>query len=553
MITHDVPEWRSVRRDWLLKAMGHTDASISRPLIAVVNSWSEMNPGHYHLRELAAAVKRGILMAGGTPLEFNTASICDGFVVEKRYVLPFRDLIACSTEMMLRSNSFSGAVFLTTCDKNVPAHLMAAARVNLPSIFVTGGPMLPGHFEGKDVVCCTDGRPMIGRYIAGDITPEQFQQFSQVSHGSVGACGMMGTANTMQCLVEGLGMSLTGCATTHAVAPAKYRYAEESGRTVMKLVEANLGPRDIMNGKTMNNAIRLLMALGGSTNGILHLLAISRDAGIGLDLETFERISAETPCLCNVKPSGTYTMLDFDRAGGVPAVMKHLEDLLELDVLTVSGQSLREILQQVSPFESDVVRSPQAPLSPHGGIAVLKGNISPDGGVVKQTAFPRNRLKHRGNARVFQAVKEVEQGLRTGSLTLHPEDVLVLQNQGPKGAPGMPEIHIPPIFYANGLADMLILTDGRTSGSTRGPMVLHIAPEAAAGGPIGIIRDGDEISIDVENGRLDLLISSQEYEQRLASHRRSPPVEASMQMGWMGLYRMLVGCASRGALVRPLQ
>jgi dihydroxy-acid dehydratase len=544
-----VTEWRSVRRDWLLYSMGYTEEIAKRPYVAIVNSWSEMNPGHYHLKELAGAVKRGVLMAGGLPLEFNTVNICDGFAVEKRFVLPFRDLIAFTIEMMLRANDIRGAVFLTTCDKNVPAHLMAAARVNIPSIFVTGGPMLPGRFEGRDVVCCTDGRPMIGRYMAGEMTEAEFRTFGQTSHGSIGACGMMGTANTMQCLVEGLGMSLTGCASIHAISPAKYRCAEESGRKIMELIAKDLKPSDIMSKESILNAARLLLALGGSTNGVLHLLAISHEAGHPLELETFEQLSHQTPFLCNVKPSGKYTLHDFDEAGGVPVVMKHLEPLLNTGVMTVTGESLATNLADIKPLESDVIFSLNKPLQKEGGIVILRGNLAPDGAIVKQSAFPERRFDHTGKARVFDSIKVVEKGLSDGSLSLHEDEVLVLRYQGPKGAPGMPETHIPPVFYARGLSDMLIITDGRTSGSTRGPMVLHMAPEAADGGLLAIVKDGDLIKLDINSRRIDVLLPEEEITKRFESWVKPDVQKDPLVSGWMKQYVLSVGSPSKGALV----
>ncbi|MCF8110114.1 MAG: dihydroxy-acid dehydratase [Desulfobacteraceae bacterium] len=544
-----VPEWRSVRRDWLMHSMGYSEESVKRPYVAVVNSWSEMNPGHYHLRELAQAVKRGILMAGGTPLEFNTASICDGFVVEKRLVLPFRDLISFSIEMMLKANSLKGAVFLTTCDKNVPAHLMAAARVNLPSIFVTGGPMLPGRYQGRDVVCCTDGRPMIGKYMAGEVTEEEFREFSLTSHGSIGACGMMGTANTMQCLAEAMGMSLTGCASVHAVSPAKYRMAEESGRKIMDLIAKDIKPSDIMTKQALSNAVRILMAIGGSTNGILHLLAISHEAGRPLGLDAFEKLSHETPFLCDVKPSGKYTLRDFDEAGGVPVLMKHLADVLDMDVMTVTGKSLGENLKGIKPTESDVIRSRKNALRQDGGIIIIKGNLAPEGAVIKQTAFPESRRQHTGRARVFNSIQFVERALNDGSLILNDEEVLVLKNQGPRGAPGMPETHIPPVFYARGLSNMLIITDGRTSGSTTGPMVLHIAPEAAAGGPLAVVEEGDTIKIDVENRRLDVLLTDEEIKRRQKLLQPRDFEKDPFVTGWIKQYAESVGSSSQGAII----
>lgn len=547
-MTKKVEDWRSLRRELLFYSMGYTKTTARKPLIAIVNSWSELNPGHYHLRELATAAKRGVWQAGGTPLEFNTVAICDGFALDKRYNLPFRDLIAYTIEMSLRAHEFDGAIFLTTCDKNVPAHLMAAARVNLPSIFVTGGPMLPGRFQGRDIVCCTDGRPMIGKYMAGEMSEEDFDEFCLASHGSVGACGMMGTANTMQCLVEGLGLCLPGCASAHAVSPSKYRIAEESGRQIMELVNKGITASKILTEEAFENAIRLLMALGGSTNGILHLLAIAREANCPLELEDFERISNETPFICNVRPSGKYTLRDFDEAGGVPVMLKYLESLLHKELITVTGNNLEENLANVKPKRNDIILGIDEPLKKDGGITILKGNLAPEGAVIKRTAFPANRFEYKGKARVFNSLIEVEEGLDDGTIVLHPDEALVIRYQGPKGGPGMPELHISPIFHAKGLQDMVVITDGRTSGSTKGAMVLHAAPEAADNGPIAIVKDGDIIELNVHQRSINILISEEEYQQRLESlgvYDKSDKIDT----GWMRLYKRLVDSSSKGTVV----
>ncbi|ATW23485.1 dihydroxy-acid dehydratase [Candidatus Formimonas warabiya] len=544
-----IENWRSLRRELLFYSMGYTKSTARKPLIAIVNSWSELNPGHYHLRELAAAAKRGVWQAGGTPLEFNTVSICDGFALDKRYNLPFRDLIAFTIEMSLRAHEFDGAVFLTTCDKNVPAHLMAAARVNLPSIFVTGGPMLPGRFQGKDIVCCTDGRPMFGKYMTGELNEEDFQEFCLASHGSVGACGMMGTANTMQCLVEGLGMSLPGCATSHAVSPSKYRLAEESGRQIMELVARKITASAVMTKEAFDNAIRLFMALGGSTNGILHLLAIAKEAGCSLQLENFESISNETPFLCNVRPSGKYTLRDFDEAGGIPVMMKHLEPLLNTEVMTVTGKALKDNLANIRPKSNDVISGLNDPLSNNGGITILKGNLAPGGAVVKRTAFPKNRFIHKGRARVFDSLIKVEEGLENGTITLDQSEVLIIRYTGPKGGPGMPELHISPIFHAKGLQDMVIVTDGRTSGSTKGAMILHVVPEAADHGPIAAVQDGDMIELNVYDHRINVLIPEEEILNRLHSLGDFKEENDSFSTGWMRLYQAMVSSASEGTIM----
>jgi dihydroxy-acid dehydratase len=540
-------EWRKLRRTWLYKAMGFTDYDIERPIVAIVNTWSELNPGHYHLRQLAEAAKRGVWQAGGTPLEFNTISICDGFILDQRHTLPIRDLMAFSTEMMLRSHGFDGAIFLSTCDKNVPAQLIAAARVNLPSIFITGGAMLPGKFKGENMVCCADGRKIIGEYDAGRLTEEELSYFGDITHSSIGACGMMGTANTMQCLVEVLGLSLPGCGSTHAVDPKKYRIAEESGRKIVELSARGIHVSDIVTKKSLENAIRALMALGGSTNGVIHLLALAKELNIPIELSEFDRFSRNTPFLTDVKPSGKYTLWEFDKAGGVPALLKEIKELLYIDVLTVTGKTLGENLQKAVNRDEEIIRPLAKPIFPEGGIAVLKGSLAPKGAIVKQTAVNRETLRHEGPAKVFESMDDVEKALLNGEANISPNDVLVIRGQGPKGGPGMTEQLIPPILYAKGLEGIAIVTDARTSGSTRGLMAVHVAPEAAVGGPIAIVQDGDIIRFDIPSRRLDILIHEDEIQRRLASWQPRP-IDVPPR-GWMRKYSELVGCSSEGALI----
>ncbi|MFP4573930.1 MAG: dihydroxy-acid dehydratase, partial [Desulfobacterales bacterium] len=333
------------------------------------------------------------------------------------------------------------------------------------------------------------------------------------------------------------------------VSPAKYRMAEESGRKIMDLIEKDIKPSDIMTKPALLNAVRILMAIGGSTNGILHLLAISHDAGRPLDLDVFETLSHETPFLCDVKPSGKYTLRDFDEAGGVPVLMKHLADILDMGVMTVTGQSLGANLEGIESAESEVIRSKENALRQDGGIIIIKGNLAPEGAVIKQVAFPENRRQFTGKARVFNSIQFVERALNEGTLTLHEKEVLVLKNQGPKGAPGMPETHIPPVFYAKGLSNMLIITDGRTSGSTTGPMVLHISPEAAAGGPLAMVEEGDMIKIDVKNRRLDVLLTDEEIKKRQKLLQTRSFEKDPFVTGWIKQYAESAGSASRGARV----
>jgi dihydroxy-acid dehydratase len=543
-VVKQYPSWHHLVQRGLFMAMGFSETSYERPWIAIANTWSEANPGHYHLRQLSEAVKRGIWQEGGTPVEFNTISICDGMALDKRYHLPARELIAFSTSHFLEAHAFAGCVFISSCDKNVPAQLMAAARVNLPSIFVTGGSMLPGRFRDEDIVCCTDGRRLFGEFEKGEMSEPEFLELLDCTHSGVGACGTMGTANTMQSLTEALGVCWPGSAVLPAVSARKYWQAERSGRQIMALVQKGLTARKIMTLAAFENAGRVLMAMGGSTNAILHLTAIAREAGLRLDLDFFSRMSAETPFLCDVKPSGQYTVRDFAAAGGVVALQRELGAQLNLEVITVTGKTLAENLAEGPGKRGDVIADLKRPLSPDGGIVVLRGNLAPEGAILKRSGVRKDLLHHRGRARVFDSYHDFETLIHHGTIDFGPDQVLIIRNEGPRGGPGMQEILIPPAFYRHGLEDMVVITDGRTSGTSRGRLIVHVSPEAAIGGPLGVIRDGDWINLDIERGHLGVDLEDREIKTRLA--QRSGP-SPSPKKDWLGLYQHLAASAVEGA------
>ncbi len=538
------PTWHHLVQRGLFMAMGFSETSYERPWIAVANTWSEANPGHYHLRNLAEAVKRGILQAGGTPVEFNTLSICDGMALDKRYHLPARELIAFSTAHFLDAHAFAGCVFLSGCDKNVPAQLMAAARTDLPALFVTSGSMLPGRFQEQDIVCCTDGRRLFGEFEKGALSEDEFLELLDSTHAGVGACGTMGTANTMQSLTEALGMCLPGSAVLPAVSAAKHWFAEESGRRIMGLVRENLTVRKILSPAAFENAARVLMALGGSTNAILHLTAIARETGLRLDLDFFRRISAETPFLCGVKPSGSFTVRDFAEAGGVPALQWELGALLDGQVMTVTGRTLDDNLVGRLPKKGRVIADIGDPLGADGGIAVLKGNLAPEGSIIKKSGVRRDLMRHRGPARIFESYRDFEHLMQGGIVDFRPEEVLVIRNEGPRGGPGMQEILVPPALYREGMEDMVVITDGRTSGTSRGRLIVHAAPEAAVGGPLALIRNGDMIRLDIGKAVLDAELPEKEWQARKGAW--SPPASRP-QRDWLGLYQRMAASAAEGA------
>lgn len=531
----------------LLKSLRLTDREIVAPWVGVANSWNEIVPGHVHLREVSEAVKRGIRKAGATPFEFNTIAVCDGLcqgTSGMRYSLPSRDLIADSIEVMVEAHLFDGVVFIPSCDKVVPGHLMAAARLNIPSIFVTGGPMLPGRYKGRDLTL-TDMREFVGAVVAGKITERELKRIESVACPGPGSCSMMATANTMAATTEALGMSLTGCATTHAVDPEKLVLAEKSGRRIVELWKEGVKPSDVMTEDAFRNAITVDMALGGSLNTCLHLPAIASELGLKVPLDLFDEISARTPHICPVKPAGQYTVKDLDEAGGIPAVMKELAPLLATGALTVTGRTVGENIKRARVLREEVIRPLSDPVHREGSVAVLRGTLAPGGALVKRVAVKDEMLSHRGPAKVFDSMEDSVEALMRGRI--EKGDVIIVRYEGPKGGPGMREMHmVTSILVGMGLdTTTALITDGRFSGSTRGPAIGHVSPEAAEGGPIAVVRDGDLVSYDIPERRLDVELSDSELKTRLSGW--TPP--ARERRGYLRRYAKMVSSGDKGAIL----
>jgi len=509
----------------LLKALGLTDKDIAKPFIGVANSFTTIVPGHIHLKNIAEAVKAGIETAGGTPFEFNTIAVCDGLAMGHqgmRYSLPSRELIADSVEVMMQAHRLDGVVLVSDCDKITPGMLMAAARLDVPAISVTGGAMESGKFNGEKVGVSNVFEGM-GKVIAEKMTPEELTRLENVACPGCGSCNGMFTANTMACLTEALGMSLPYCATALATNASKLRIAKETGEKIVELTCKNLKPSQILKREAFENAVAVDMALGGSTNSVLHLSAIAREAGISLPLKVFDEISRRVPHLCNMVPSGPYDMEDLDNAGGLPALMKELSPLLHVDALTVTGSTVRENLQNAKVLDDNVIRPLAKPVHKGGGIAILTGNLAPKGAVVKTVAVSPNMLKHTGPARVFDSEKDSVAAMKKREI--QPGDVIVIRYEGPKGGPGMPEMLVPTATISGmGLSESVaLITDGRFSGATRGPCIGHVAPEAAEGGPIAVIKNGDKITIDISNRVLKVELTQQEIKKRLEAWKPKPP------------------------------
>ncbi|MBE6604113.1 MAG: dihydroxy-acid dehydratase [Ruminococcaceae bacterium] len=535
----------------LLYALGYTDEELAQPLVGVVCSHNEIVPGHMHLDKIAEAVKAGIRAAGGTPIMFPAIAVCDGIAmghVGMKYSLVTRDLIADSTEAMVTAHQFDGLVMIPNCDKNVPGLLMAAARLNIPTIFCSGGPMLAGRLQDGRRTCLSHMFEAVGAYKAGTIDEEQVRDYTENACPSCGSCSGMYTANSMNCLTEAIGMALSGNGTVPAPLSARIRLAKHAGMKIMELIEKNIRPRDIMTEAAFHNAETVDMALGCSTNTMLHLPAIAHEAGVEISLDMSNAISQQTPNLCHLAPAGDTYMEDLDRAGGVWAVMKELtkKQLLDTSVMTVTGKTLAENLEGVVNRDTAIIRPIDNPYSENGGIAVLKGNLAPDGCVVKQSAVAPEMMVHEGPARVFDSEDEAIAAIYAGKIVAG--DVVVIRYEGPKGGPGMREMLNPTSAICGmGLGESVaLITDGRFSGATRGASIGHVSPEAAAGGNIALVQEGDRIAINIKECSIRLLVDDGELAARRAAWVAPEP---KVKTGYLARYAKLVSSADKGAIL----
>lgn len=535
----------------LFKAMGYTDEEINRPLIGVANAKNEIIPGHIHLDKITEAVKAGIRMAGGTPVEFGAIGVCDGIAmghVGMKYSLATRELIADSCEAMGLAHSFDGMVFIPNCDKIVPGMLMAAARINVPAVVVSGGPMLSVNRNGKQLDL-NSVFEAVGACKAGKMTEEEVADFEDHACPGCGSCAGMFTANSMNCLTEVLGLGLPGNGTIPAVYAERIRLAKYAGMKVMELVEKDIKPSDILNAEAFENALTVDMALGCSTNSVLHLPAIANEVGIELNLDAINDISSKVPNLCKLAPAGQHHIQDLYAAGGVQAVMKELsrKDLLHLDLMTVTGKTVGENIQAAKVKDRKVIRSIDNPYSATGGIAILKGNIAPDGAVVKRSAVAAEMLVHKGPARVFDSEDDAIKAIYGGNI--HKGDVVIIRYEGPRGGPGMREMLGPTSAIAGMGMDkeVALITDGRFSGASRGASIGHVSPEAMEGGPIAAVREGDIVAIDIPAGKLNIEVSGEEINKRMREWKAPAP---RITKGYLERYARLVSSASTGAVLK---
>lgn len=535
---------------WSLGSLGLAKDEMKKPFVGVINTWSEYHIGHIHLRDLSALVKAGIRSEGGVPFEMNTIALCDALATAhegSKRILPSRDLIADSIELAVEANRFDAMVLIGSCDKIAPALAMATARLNIPTIIVTGGPMLPGFEpETQQPLTGTNVRQAMVDYQEGKIDASCFLELEQSACPGPGSCMMMASANTMCCLIEVLGLSMPGCATCHAVDGKKKQIAFESGRQIMTLLRKGILPSHIVTQASIENAVKALMALSGSINCVIHLLAFAHEMRLDLAINDFDDIGRKTPFIANVKPSGEYLLYDFDRAGGIPAFLKELSPLLETDVLTVSCKSLGENIAHAKVYKETVIHPLRKPISKEGGIAILWGNLAPRSAVVKIGAVTPEMMVHEGPARAYNSEEEMMEALL--NRRIQHGDVIILRYQGPKGAPGMPEFLIPPVtISAMGYGkSVALITDGRFSGATYGPCIGHVSPEAMVGGPIAVVRDGDPILIDIPKRTLKIKISEEELKKRLADWQAP---RARIEKGFMGMYAANVGSAEEGVLL----
>jgi dihydroxy-acid dehydratase len=533
----------------LLHATGVSRAEMGKPFIGLASSFTDLVPGHVDMRSLERAIEKGIHAGGGVAFTFGLPAICDGIAMGHKgmhYSLPSRELIADEVETMAEAHQLDGLILLTACDKITPGMLMAAARLNVPTIVVTAGPMLTGCYKMTRLDLVHDTFESEAAYKQGKISKSELDNLVINACPGAGSCSGLFTANTMACATEAMGMSLPYCGTALAVSSKKKMIAYESGKKVVELVKKNVTPRKIMNLKAFTNAIRIDMALGGSTNAVLHLTAIAHEAGIKLPLELFDMISRETPHITNIRPGGNHFMEDFEHAGGVPAALHVLSRMIENNP-TVSGLTIKQIAAAAPVYDREIIRPLSNPYHKHGGLAVLKGNLAPEGAVVKQTAVSSKMMKHLGKAKVFDSEDAAQRAILGGKI--RHGDVVVIRYEGPRGGPGMREMLYPTSAIAGmGLSESVaLITDGRFSGGTRGPCIGHVSPEAAEGGPIAIIRDGDLIEIDIPNRRLHLKLTTEEINLRLA---RWKPPKPKFTSGWLARYQKLVTSASTGAVLK---
>jgi dihydroxy-acid dehydratase len=533
----------------LLYATGIPESEMKKPFIGVASSFTDIVPGHIGMRDMERFIEKGVHTGGGYPFMFGIPGICDGIAMGHKgmhYSLPSRELIADMVESIAQAHSLDGLVLLTNCDKITPGMLMAAARLDIPSIVVTAGPMYSGRLRGKRLSLVNDTFEAVGKYKKGLIGNKEVQELALCACPGAGACQGMYTANTMACVTEALGMSLPGCATSLAVSAHKRRLAFESGERVVELIRKKINPRKIMTSKAFENAIAVDLALGGSTNTVLHIPAIAHEAGVDLPLETFDRLSKKTPHICNMLPGGEHYLEDLDAAGGIPAVMNRIKGRIN-NVLTVSGKRIGDIAQKAEVIDGEVIRPLNHAHHKEGGIAILRGNLAPDGAVVKQSAVSQKMMKFEGKAKVFNSEEKAMSAIMGGKIV--SGDVVVIRYEGPKGGPGMREMLSPTAAIAGmGLSDSVaLITDGRFSGGTRGPCIGHVSPEAMEGGLIAIVKDGDSIKIDITKRKIELILSQAEIKARLKKWRKPSP---KIKEGWLSRYAQHVSSAGKGAVMQ---
>lgn len=532
----------------LLRACGLKDQDFEKPFIGIANSFTDIVPGHIHLRELVEFVKEGIIAAGGIPFEFDTMAVCDGIAMNHegmKYSLPSREIIAATVESMAKGHSFDGLVLIPSCDKVVPGMIMGASRVDVPTIVLTGGPMAAGRYDNKNVDLISVYEA-VGQHSAGKITEEVVDELERCACPGAGSCSGLFTANTMACVTETLGLSLPFCATTHAKDKANEEMAYETGKRIVEMVGEDLKISDIVTQESFNNAIAVDMALGGSSNTALHIPALSSEIkGTDVDLDLFDKISREVPHIALISPAGQDTMMDLHKAGGIPGVLKRLSDKIDTSQMTVTGKTIAENIKDIEITDDELIHTLENPVHADGGIAILKGNIAPDGSVVKKGAVSEDLMYLKGPAKVFVSEEDATEAIFNHEI--NERDIIVITYEGPKGGPGMREMLNPTSAIAGmGIKNVGLITDGRFSGGTRGPCIGHISPEAMAGGPIGAIRDGDIVEIDINNRTVNVELSDEEIASRLAENKKiTKDVD-----GWLNLYQQLVSSADKGAILR---